>query len=93
VLWALSREARALMELKTASNKEAVFKKHFIWDKRKQTMTQALARLSLSQLQQIFILSAKADRQIKGQQSGDCWESLLLLCLSFCAVPNVSKTL
>lgn len=85
VLWALSREARALMELKTASHKEAVFKKHFIWDKRKQAITEALKRLSLLQLQQIFILSAKADRQIKGQQSGDAWESLLWVCLLFCS--------
>lgn len=88
VLWALSREARALMELKTATNKEAVFKKHYIWDKRKQGMTEALKRLSLLQLQQIFILSAKADRQIKGQQSGDCWETLLLVCLLFCTAHN-----
>jgi DNA polymerase-3 subunit delta len=93
VLWALSREARALMELKTASNKEAIFKKHFIWDKRKQAMTEALKRLKLSELQQIFILTAKADRQIKGQQAGDAWETLLKVCLAFCAVPNTSKIL
>lgn len=91
VLWALTREARALMELKTAANKDAVFKKHFIWDKRKQAITEALKRLSLSQLQQIFMLSAKADRQIKGQQSGDCWETLLWVCLAICAAPNIGK--
>lgn len=91
VLWALSREARALMELKTATHKEAVFKKHFIWDKRKQAINQALSRLSLGVLQQIFILSAKADRQIKGQQSGDGWETLLLVCLAFCGVKNVPE--
>ena len=88
VLWALTREARALMELKTTPNKEAVFKKHYIWDKRKQGMTEALKRLSLLQLQQIFILSAKADRQIKGQQNGDAWETLLLVCLLFCTAHN-----
>ena len=93
VLWALSREARALMELKTATHKEAVFKKHYIWDKRKQAITEAVKRLSLLQLQQIFILSAKADRQIKGQQSGDAWETLLQVCLLFCPVPNFRPTL
>lgn len=86
VLWAINREARALMELKTAHNKEAIFKKYFIWDKRKQAIADTLKRLSLSQLQQIFELSAKADRQIKGQQSGDYWETLLLVCLLFCGV-------
>jgi DNA polymerase-3 subunit delta len=86
VLWAVSREARALMELKTAQNKEAVFKKHYIWDKRKQAITETLKRLNLSQLQEIFVLSAKADRQIKGQQSGDCWETLLLVCMLFCGI-------
>jgi DNA polymerase III subunit delta len=92
VLWALSRDARALMELKTATNKEIVFKKHYIWDKRKQLMMQALGRLSLPQIQEIFMLSAKADREIKGQQSGDCWETLLLVCLAFCAAPSLGKS-
>ena len=88
VLWALSRDARALMELKTAQNKELVFKKHFIWDKRKAAILDALKRLNLTQLQEIFQLCAKADRQIKGQQSGDSWESLFNLCLAMCAVPT-----
>ncbi len=86
VLWAFSKEARALMELKTATNKELVFKKHFIWDSRKQQINQALTRLSLSQLQQIFILTAQADRQIKGQQAGSYWETLLHIGLTFCGV-------
>ncbi len=86
ILWALSREARALMELKTATNKELIFKKHFIWDTRKQHLNHALTRLNLSHLQQIFILSAKADRQIKGQQTGNYWETLSLIILSFCAI-------
>lgn len=94
VLWALSREARVLIELKTATNKEVILKKHFIWDNRRQQLDPALSRLSLENLQQIFILSAKADRQIKGQQSGDYWETLLLIVLSFCAVkmPKNFKT-
>jgi len=86
VLWAFSKEARALMELKTATNKELVFKKHFIWDSRKQQINQALSRLSVSQLQQIFILTAQADRQIKGQQPGSYWETLLHIGLTFCGV-------
>jgi DNA polymerase-3 subunit delta len=86
VLWALSREARALIELKTATHKEHLFKKHFIWDNRKQQINHALNRLSVENLQQIFILSAKADRQIKGQQAGNAWETLLQIVLLFCAI-------
>ena len=56
-------------------------------------MTQALSRLSLEQLRHIFVLSAKADRQSKGQQSGDCWETLLLVCMAVCASPDPSKIL
>lgn len=85
VLWALSRELRCLLELKTASNKEIVFRKYQIWDKRKYAINSALQRLGLAELQQAFILGAKADRQSKGQESGDEWETLLQLCLSMTA--------
>ena len=86
VLWALTRELRCLLELKTATNKEQIFRKHHIWDKRKQLMNKALMRLNLIDLQQAVILSAKADRQIKGRQSGDNWETLLEVCLQLLSV-------
>jgi DNA polymerase-3 subunit delta len=86
VLWALTREARALMELNTTTDKEAVFKKLFIWDKRKQLINQALTRLTKRQLQQLLLLSALADRQIKGQQAGEAWETLLQIGLLFCGI-------
>ncbi|MDQ7091432.1 MAG: DNA polymerase III subunit delta [Methylococcales bacterium] len=86
VLWALSRECRCLLELKTAANKEKIFRKYQVWDKRKQHMNQALTRLKLTDLQHAFMLSAKADRQIKGQQTGDNWETLLEICLQLAAV-------
>lgn len=81
VLWALSRELRCLFELKVATNKEQVFRKYQIWDKRKQGLNKALQRLEISTLQHAFHLSAKADRQSKGQQTGDSWETLLQICL------------
>jgi DNA polymerase-3 subunit delta len=81
ILWALARESRCLIELKTTSNPALVFKKYFIWDPRKQRLQAAIIRLSLKRLQQTVILSAKADRQIKGQQAGDYWETLFKICL------------
>ena len=91
VLWALTREARLLIKMKLAlsqgQNREVVFKNNQIWDKRKQLISNALSRLSDSDLNNILVLSAKADRQIKGQESGDAWETLLALCLLFASAP------
>jgi DNA polymerase-3 subunit delta len=90
VLWALSKEARVLIKIKQAlsqgQNRDTVFRNHQIWDKRKQVINDAIARISDKNLNQILVLSAKADRQIKGQQSGDAWETLLAICLLFTAL-------
>jgi DNA polymerase-3 subunit delta len=92
VLWAVTREARTLIKIKLAisagQNRELAFKNNQIWDKRKQLVGNALNRLNVSDLNNILVLSAKADRQIKGQQQGDAWETLLSVCLMFC---NYSK--
>jgi len=87
VLWALTREARMLIKIKQAlaqgQNKAQVFKNNHIWDKRQQLVSEALNRLTDSDLNSILTLSAKADRQIKGQQQGEPWETLLSVCLMF----------
>lgn len=92
ILWALTREARTLIKIKVAladnQHKDAVFRNNQIWDKRKPLVDKALSRLSLKQLNHILILAAQADRQIKGQQSGDAWETLLHLCLQFSSLRN-----
>ncbi|MEI8209752.1 MAG: DNA polymerase III subunit delta [Methylococcales bacterium] len=87
VLWALTRDARLLIKIKLAlaqgQNQETVFKSNNIWDKRKTLISQALKRLSNHDLNNILVTSAIADRQIKGQQAGDAWETLLTICLMF----------
>jgi DNA polymerase-3 subunit delta len=87
VLWALTREARSLIKIKLAlvggQPRDLVFKNNQIWDKRKQLVSNALHRLSDSDLTGILVLSAQADRQIKGQQPGDAWETLRAICLMF----------
>ena len=87
VLWALTRDARLLIKLKLAmaqgQNQDTLFKNHNIWDKRKLLISHALKRLSDRDLNHILVASAIADRQIKGQQAGDAWESLLEICLKF----------
>lgn len=88
VLWALSREARVLFnvksEIRRGGHSEAIFKKYHIWDKRKQMIQEALQRLSPAQLQTLLVLCAKADKQIKGQLAGDGWDTLFEICLQFC---------
>lgn len=90
ILWALTREARSLIKIKLAlasgQNKDLVFRNNQIWDKRKVLVDKALNRLNLTDLNGVLILSAKADRQIKGQQSGDAWETLLAVSLSLASV-------
>jgi DNA polymerase-3 subunit delta len=87
VLWALTRDARLLIKIKLAlsqgQNKDLVFKNNQIWDKRKQLVSNALNRLSDHDLNEVLVLSAKGDRQIKGQEEGDVWEILLAICLKF----------
>ncbi len=87
VLWALSREARLLLnikaELEQGGHQEAVFRKFQIWDKQKQGVQDALARLKSGDLQSILQLCTVADQQIKGQLAGDSWESLFSTCLAF----------
>jgi len=95
VLWALTREARVLIRIKQAlaqgQNKAQVFKNNQIWDKRQQLVGDALNRLRDSDLNNILVLSAKADRQIKGQQQGEPWETLLAVCLMFASVVTTQQ--
>jgi DNA polymerase-3 subunit delta len=90
VLWAISREARTLIniktELKRGGNPEVLYKKYQIWDKRKQLVHEALRRLEASDLQCILMESAATDCQIKGQGVGDEWGGLFRLCLLFSSV-------
>lgn len=87
VLWALTREARSLLnihlQLQQRVAREVVFKNLQIWDKRKDLINGALTRVKPAALQDILLLSANADQQIKGQRAGDPWETLLQICLLF----------
>lgn len=87
VLWALTREARMLINIKTAlnqgENKNVVYKKYQLWDKRERLVNAAVTRISFQGLQQALLLSSKADRQLKGREKGDGWETMLSLCLLF----------
>ncbi|MGZ8185052.1 MAG: DNA polymerase III subunit delta [Methylobacter sp.] len=95
VLWALTREARVLLKRKQVlaqGQARESFKNNLIRDNRKQLVNNALKRLSESDLNKILVLSAKADRQIKGQQEGDAWETVLAICLMFASQEVLANT-
>ncbi len=95
VLWALTRETRILIAYKAAQGqgeKELILKKNGVWGERKQLLDSSAKRLTHTELNQVLILGAKADRQIKGQQQGDAWETLLEASLVLASVLVLSKT-
>lgn len=87
VLWALTRDTRLLLQLKTAlaagQKQDQLFNEYRLWDSRKQLVAGALAKLKTQQLTAMLQLAAQADRQIKGAQVGDCWDTLLAYCVLF----------
>ncbi|MBK8816195.1 MAG: DNA polymerase III subunit delta [Methylococcaceae bacterium] len=95
VLWALVREARILISYKAAKSqneKDSLLRNQGGWGERKQWLELSSKRLSYTELNQILVLGAKADRQIKGQQQGDAWETLLEGCLGLVSVSLMDKT-
>lgn len=85
VLWALTREIRSLIsiqqQLQAGQPRNTVFKQHQVWDKRQKLVSHALSKLTRQNLLNALLLAAKTDRQIKGEQTGDSWESLLEISL------------
>ena len=95
VLWVLMREARILIGYKAAHSqgeKDLILKKNGVWGERKQLIDSAVKRLTHAELNQVLVLGAKADRQIKGQQQGDAWETLLVASLSLASISLLAKT-
>lgn len=88
ILWGLMREARTLckvkLELGDGKSRDIVFRNNQIWDKRGGLVEKAIKRLPHDKLFEILTLCAKADRQAKGQEAGNVWETILAVCLLFC---------
>jgi DNA polymerase-3 subunit delta len=88
-LWALTRELRLVAALKSeiaaGASPESAFARHKVWDKRKAALEQALQRLNRDAVHRALLLSAKADRIIKGMETGEPWDALLSVCMSVTA--------
>jgi DNA polymerase III subunit delta len=86
ILWALTREIRALIALKqalsTGQSFEGVARCHGIFDKRVPLVRGALQRLPMPTLRLLLKECAYIDRSIKGMAAGDCWGTLLDVVLT-----------
>lgn len=79
IVWALTKELRALITLHSKCNTTALpvlYKQLQIWDKRVPEIQQALARLSLTRCQQALANAAEVDQAIKGLHDRNGWEVL-----------------
>lgn len=89
VLWALMDTVRLLCVNEGKSNDFISYhndtsKRYKIWDKNRiNLMNKALRRLSRHKQLEILNHCAKADRQAKGQEVGEAWETVLITCLLF----------
>lgn len=94
ILWAITRELRALIAIKEALSKgqriEQVAKRHGIFDSRLPLIRGALQRLTMAQLHTLLKECAFADRCLKGMSKGDPWSVLLDLTLSLAGVQSFS---
>ncbi len=90
LLWALTREIRALAQMAAAvrsgTSQERVFAAHRVWDKRKPLVKAALQRHRPAAWQGLLRRAGQVDRLIKGQRPGNAWDELLQLALALAGV-------
>jgi DNA polymerase-3 subunit delta len=95
VLWALTREIRALTamaeELRRGTAVEQVLAKNRIWENRKILVRNALKRSSPRSLKRLLRHAGKTDRVIKGMAAGNAWDELLQLALGVAGIAVVRR--
>jgi len=90
ILWALSREIRALAgmadELQRGAAIDQVLNHHKVWENRKTLVRVALKRGSPQTFRVLLRQAARADRVIKGAAAGNAWDELLQLALGLAGI-------
>jgi len=90
ILWALSREIRALLQMlakqRHGMSLNQVLQQSGVWAQRKTLIGNALKRVSRQQLEQLLCDCAYTDRVVKGMQNGQLWEDLLHLVMGLAGV-------
>ncbi|MDP2784137.1 MAG: DNA polymerase III subunit delta [Sulfurimicrobium sp.] len=86
ILWALTREIRALAKLRGGMRRGGslpqLMRDAWIWEARQKLVEQAVKRTSEARLLQGLKQAAGIDRMIKGLAKGDVWDELLQLGLT-----------
>lgn len=86
VLWALTREARALASLSVrvaaGESVEQALDAARVWSRRQPLVRQALKRLAPAAWLGVMQRAARIDRVIKGRATGDAWRELQNLALA-----------
>ena len=94
ILWAIARELRLLIEAAEArhyhESLESVFAKHRVWEKRQPLVKSALRRLSAPHLRMLLRQAGLVDRASKGMASGEPWDQLTALVMSFAGAPTLA---
>ncbi len=93
ILWALAREIRALAQMAEIFNQgssiDQAMAKHWVWDKRKPLVRQALQRGKLIVWRRLLARCAQVDRLIKGMGTGKVWNELLELTVTVAGKPSL----
>jgi DNA polymerase-3 subunit delta len=91
VLWAIAREIRQLLTVRSAVDKgqriEAAMERQRIFSKRQTLFRQACLRLDIQQLQCALQLAGRVDYAIKGLAKSQPWDGLAELVLLLCGRP------
>lgn len=95
LLWALSRDIRALVQISEAGTRGIAFEPAAraagVWPKRQPLLQSALRRLSSGQSQQLLRKAGGVDRAIKGLRRADPWDELLDLTLNLAGVHSLER--
>lgn len=90
ILWALTREIRALAKLRGGMRRGGslpqLMREAWIWEARQKLVESAVKRTSEARLMQALKRASGIDRMIKGLARGDVWDELLQLGLTVARV-------
>jgi len=95
ILWALSRELRAIAAVAAAPGAGAVdaaLRKHRIWSNRRDAIVRGARRASGARWASLVSDCARADRVLKGAMPGKPWEELIQLVVGMCTAGGAAGT-
>lgn len=90
ILWALARELRTLIKIKSATEQgqalAAAAKRNGVFDKRLSIVRASIERLTMTQLELLLRRCVQVDKSIKGLDKSDPWATILDIVLALAGV-------